>query len=156
MRKLDVRRSDLIVVYDKLGMLSAPRAFWLFKTFGIPNVKILNGTYSKWLAEGREIEKGDNETAWRRLGRKTSETEDFRFELDEKRIRFYEEMVKIGESRTVPILDSRFASVFTQGNVPSSVNVPFPDVLNPDKTYKSVEALTALFQQHSIKNPAGD
>ena len=48
MKSVGVRKSDLIVVYDKIGMVSAPRAFWLLKTFGIENVKILNGVFPKW------------------------------------------------------------------------------------------------------------
>jgi thiosulfate/3-mercaptopyruvate sulfurtransferase len=48
MKKLDVRKSDTIVVYDKSGMLSAPRAFWMLKSFGASDVRILNGTFSKW------------------------------------------------------------------------------------------------------------
>jgi len=66
MRKLNVRKSDLIVVYDKLGMISAPRAYWLMRTFGLPNVRILNGVFNKWQAEQRAIETGDVETAWRK------------------------------------------------------------------------------------------
>jgi thiosulfate/3-mercaptopyruvate sulfurtransferase len=44
MKQLDVRKSDHIVVYDQAGMLSAPRAFWMLKTFGAPHVMLLNGT----------------------------------------------------------------------------------------------------------------
>jgi len=48
LKKIDVRRSDTIVVYDKSGMLSSPRAFWMLKSFGALDVRILNGTFSKW------------------------------------------------------------------------------------------------------------
>ena len=48
MRKINVKKSDLIVVYDKIGMISAPRAHWLLKAFGAPNVRILNGVFNKW------------------------------------------------------------------------------------------------------------
>jgi len=51
MRKLNIKKSDLIVVYDKLGMISAPRAFWVMRTFGAPNVRILNGAFNKWQGE---------------------------------------------------------------------------------------------------------
>jgi thiosulfate/3-mercaptopyruvate sulfurtransferase len=44
-QSIDVRRSDTVVVYDKIGMISAPRAFWMLKTFGHGNVYILNGTF---------------------------------------------------------------------------------------------------------------
>jgi thiosulfate/3-mercaptopyruvate sulfurtransferase len=81
MRAVNVRKSDIIVVYDKVGMLSAPRAYWLFKSFGLSDVLILNGTFSKWIAENRAVESGDNEAAWRRLRESVStDAETFTFD----------------------------------------------------------------------------
>jgi thiosulfate/3-mercaptopyruvate sulfurtransferase len=71
MRKLNIRKSDIVVVYDKVGMLSSPRAFWLLKLFGMPNVHLLNGTFSKWEAEKRPVIEGDTPCAWSRVNRKT-------------------------------------------------------------------------------------
>jgi thiosulfate/3-mercaptopyruvate sulfurtransferase len=48
MQLLNVRKNDIVVVYDKIGKVSAPRAFWMLKTFGIENVAILNGSFTKW------------------------------------------------------------------------------------------------------------
>lgn len=91
-----MRKNDLIVVYDKIGMVSAPRAYWLFKTFGVPNVRILNGTFSKWISESRPVDQGDEPSAWSRVGRKTSPgPEDFNFHYNDKRVRFFEDMVEI-------------------------------------------------------------
>lgn len=67
MKTINVRKNDIVVVYDKIGMVSAPRAFWLLKTFGLPNVMILNGSFHKWQAENRAIEEGDTESAWKRI-----------------------------------------------------------------------------------------
>ena len=67
MKAVGVRKSDIVVVYDKIGMISAPRAFWLFKTFGLENVFLLNGVFNKWQAEGRAIESGDAEPAWKKI-----------------------------------------------------------------------------------------
>jgi thiosulfate/3-mercaptopyruvate sulfurtransferase len=35
MKAVNVRKSDYIVVYDKIGKVSAPRAYWILKTFGL-------------------------------------------------------------------------------------------------------------------------
>jgi thiosulfate/3-mercaptopyruvate sulfurtransferase len=51
MRRCDVRKSDIVVVYDRVGMLSSPRAYWMLKLFGLTNVYILNGTFAKWETE---------------------------------------------------------------------------------------------------------
>lgn len=58
MRKCNVRKNDIVVVYDRVGMLSSPRAYWMMKLFGMPNVMILDGTFTKWDAERRLIESG--------------------------------------------------------------------------------------------------
>lgn len=67
MKALNVRKSDYIVVYDKIGKVSAPRAYWILKTFGLQNVAILNGAFSKWVAEGRHTEDGDTEKAFKKI-----------------------------------------------------------------------------------------
>jgi thiosulfate/3-mercaptopyruvate sulfurtransferase len=66
MKNLNVRVKDYIICYDKSGMLSSPRAYWMFKVFGAPNVYILNGTFSKWKSENRPLESGDVSSAWHR------------------------------------------------------------------------------------------
>ena len=83
MRKCDVRKNDIVVVYDCVGMLSSPRAYWMMKLFGMPNVMILNGTFSKWEAEKRAIESGESDGAWKRVGRKKStNTDDFSYSVN--------------------------------------------------------------------------
>ena len=47
-----------IVVYDELGLQSAPRVYWTFRTMGAKDVRILEGGGAKWRAEGRPIEAG--------------------------------------------------------------------------------------------------
>jgi thiosulfate/3-mercaptopyruvate sulfurtransferase len=59
MKKLGIRTSEPLVVYDNKGMYSAPRVFTLFKYFGHPNVRILNGGFKKWKAEGRPTAHGE-------------------------------------------------------------------------------------------------
>jgi thiosulfate/3-mercaptopyruvate sulfurtransferase len=82
MRLINVRKSDIIVVYDKIGMISAPRAFWLFKTFGLPNVMLLNGSFSKWQAENKALEEGDVESAFKRVRKTQPAEDDFKFSFN--------------------------------------------------------------------------
>lgn len=112
MKFLNVRKSDTIVIYDKIGMVSAPRAFWLFKTFGIPNVMILNGSFHKWNLENKSIETGDVETAWRKFRTNQPSNDDFNFTLNQSHIRKYEEIVKIAKEKSHQIVDTRFAKVY--------------------------------------------
>ncbi|MFS8038153.1 3-mercaptopyruvate sulfurtransferase [Xanthobacter sp. AM11] len=47
-----------IVVYDSVGLFSAPRVWWTFRAFGATDVKLLDGGLPKWLAEERPVEDG--------------------------------------------------------------------------------------------------
>lgn len=82
MKALDIRKSDNIVVYDQNGSLSAPRAYWIFKNFGLPNVCILNGSFFKWEQEHRLVESGDKPNAWKRIRTTLPKPDDFNFELN--------------------------------------------------------------------------
>lgn len=143
MKAVNVRKSDHIVVYDKIGKVSAPRAYWILKTFGIENVAILNGSFSKWIAENRPIEDGDSEKAWKKIRHSDSVAplpDDFNFNCDTSRVRLYEEIVKISNFNLVAsdtkgpdaikIIDSRLDAIYDLGHIPSSVNIPFTHMLN--------------------------
>src|SRR5437764_10008338 len=55
---LGIGDGDTIVVYDGLGMFSAPRVWWTFRLFGAEKVFILEGGFPKWKAESRAIDTG--------------------------------------------------------------------------------------------------
>ena len=58
MKKMGIGDGMRIVVYDTLGMFSAPRAWWTFRAMGHEDVAVLDGGLKKWKAEGRELEDG--------------------------------------------------------------------------------------------------
>lgn len=93
MKYYDARKSDTFVVYDKRGMLSAPRAYWMLKSFGVQSVRILDGTFSRWETDGYEIERGEKESAFRRLDRKTKpKADDFDYKRDVSRNILFDEI----------------------------------------------------------------
>ena len=55
---LGIGDGDTVVVYDNLGLYSAPRVWWTFRIFGAKEVFILDGGLPKWKAEGRPLEHG--------------------------------------------------------------------------------------------------
>jgi thiosulfate/3-mercaptopyruvate sulfurtransferase len=56
---LGISEADTIVVYDGLGLFSAPRVWWTFGIFGVKNVFMLDGGMPAWLAEKRKTESGE-------------------------------------------------------------------------------------------------
>lgn len=57
MKALDIRRNDLIICYDRLGIFSSARVWYMMKLFGAQNVAVLNGGYVKWEKENLPIAK---------------------------------------------------------------------------------------------------
>lgn len=47
------------IVYDAVGIFSAPRLWWTLKVFGAEKVSILAGGLPVWKAEGRPLEQGE-------------------------------------------------------------------------------------------------
>ena len=80
---------------------------------------------------------------------------DFDFLCDNTRVRDYKEIVKISNFNLVAsdtkgpdaikIIDTRLDVTYDLGHIPSSINIPFVQMLNPDKTFKSEDKLREIF-----------
>jgi thiosulfate/3-mercaptopyruvate sulfurtransferase len=60
---LGIAETDIIVVYDGVGLGGAPRVWWTFRLFGAEKVFILDGGLPKWKAENRPMETGPSRRA---------------------------------------------------------------------------------------------
>jgi thiosulfate/3-mercaptopyruvate sulfurtransferase len=58
MGELGIGDEMRIVVYDGAGLFAAPRVWWMLKTFGASDVRILDGGLPKWLSENRPTKAG--------------------------------------------------------------------------------------------------
>ena len=57
-RRLGVSATSTVVVYDSVGLFSAPRVWWTFRAMGHDQVFVLDGGLPRWIAEGRPVEAG--------------------------------------------------------------------------------------------------
>ena len=55
---LGISSGDTVVAYDSGAWVAAPRAWWMFLSFGHRKVKVLDGGLQKWLREGRPTHSG--------------------------------------------------------------------------------------------------
>jgi thiosulfate/3-mercaptopyruvate sulfurtransferase len=53
---LGISNEDIIIVYDHLGLFSAPRAWWTWHVFGHKKVAVLDGGLPAWKAAGGDVE----------------------------------------------------------------------------------------------------
>jgi thiosulfate/3-mercaptopyruvate sulfurtransferase len=51
-QQLGIDNNSIIIVYDTIGVYSAPRAWWMFRAMGHENVHVLNGGLPAWKKAG--------------------------------------------------------------------------------------------------------
>lgn len=59
MRKLHIRKTDDILLYDHMGFFSVGRIALMFRYFGAKKVRIINGGMKKWTLEGKPTYAGE-------------------------------------------------------------------------------------------------
>jgi thiosulfate/3-mercaptopyruvate sulfurtransferase len=55
-RSLGINSDSCIIVYDRIGVYSSPRARWMFKAMGHNQIAVLDGGLPQWIADGHETE----------------------------------------------------------------------------------------------------
>jgi len=55
MRRLGVQHNSMVVVYDSVGIFSAPRAWWMLRAMGHSCVAVLDGGLPAWKQAGHAV-----------------------------------------------------------------------------------------------------
>jgi thiosulfate/3-mercaptopyruvate sulfurtransferase len=138
-----------IVIYDEVGLFSAPRVWWEFLTMGAPDIRILEGGGPKWRAEGRPLASGEARP------KPGTFTPHFLPEL----VRSLDEM-QAAVAAGGQIADARPAGRFAgrdpeprpglkSGHMPGARSVPSTDLV-ADGRMKPVSELKALFDAAGV------
>jgi thiosulfate/3-mercaptopyruvate sulfurtransferase len=126
MGQFGISDSDHIVVYDSVGLYSAPRVWWTFRVFGARNVSILEGGLPKWVAEGRPTESGDAAPA----------PKTFAAEMDVGAVAMLADVRMALADESAQVVDARSPERFSgkapeprpglrSGHMPGAFNVPY-------------------------------
>ena len=51
--EMGISSDHRVVVYDSVGLFSAPRVWWMFRAFGHDNVAVMTGGFRAWQNQGR-------------------------------------------------------------------------------------------------------
>ncbi len=146
MGALGISEKDTIVVYDAVGLYSAPRVWWSFLIFGAKNAFILDGGFPAWKAEGRPVEAGDVKR----------EPRTFNAEMDTGAVAMHSDVQMALNDASAQVVDARSAGRFAgkepeprpglrAGHMPGSLNVPFADIVengrlvSPERIKKAFE-----------------
>lgn len=151
MQALGIGDGDRIVVYDYSPHHSSARAWWMFRSFGVKEVAILDGGFVKWQAEGRGTEAGDKDQRRAHF-----------IALHEGSTLADKDFVhSIAGDRDYQIVDARGVSRFAgeepeprpgvvPGHIPGSLNLPQSRLFNPDNSWKRGDALREAFTEAGV------
>ena len=149
---LGISSGDTVVAYDSGGWVAAPRAWWMFLSFGHRNVKVLDGGLKKWLSEGRPTHSG----------KVTPKPGKFRAELDPGFVRSKQQLLGNLETRAEQLVDARPRPRFEgtvaepwpgrrSGHIPGSRNVPYAELFDAKTgAMKSLEELRQAFKSAGV------
>lgn len=151
MRAMGIGDGHQVVVYDSLGMFSAPRVWWTFKLMGKADVAVLDGGLPKWIAEGREIEDLPPMVRDRHM-------------TVQRQAHLVKDVSQVASASKLgdwQILDARAGERFRgeieeprpglrAGHIPGAKNLFFRDILNADNTMKAPDELRVLFEQAGV------
>lgn len=150
---LGISNADTVVVYDSGGWVAAPRAWWMFLSYGHGNVRILNGGLKKWKAEGRAVESGEFK----------AKPATFKATYDPKRVRSIEQMIANVASKAEQVIDARAVERFEgrapeprpgirSGHIPGARNVPYNNLFDAATgVMKSLDDLRKAFSGAGVK-----
>ena len=154
MSTLGVSDNSTIVIYEQEGVFSAPRAWWMLRTFGAKNVYLLDGGLTAWTEVGLPTESGPVQHA----------ASTFHATLNTEAVR---DLTHLKEKITnhQQILDARSAARFngtapeprpglSSGHMPGATSVPFTELVE-DGRLKPADKLRDLFlaKQVDLEQP---
>ena len=156
-RELGISSHHKIVVYDRLGIYSSPRVWWMFKTMGHQEVAVLDGGLLTWQKENFPTESTGsfkNTTDWQRGN--------FVATFNPSLITSAENVLSSINDENILILDARSPGRFAAtepepradlkgGHIPNSMNLHYKALLHNDKMLP-VEELKEVLSNFNIEN----
>ncbi|PIE08317.1 MAG: 3-mercaptopyruvate sulfurtransferase [Rhodobacterales bacterium] len=150
-REMGVGDGHQIVVYDSLGIFSAPRLWWTFRVFGKTDIAVLDGGLPKWLAEGRPVTDAPPVIRDRHMI----------VDPQPDMVKDVTEVAAASKLGDWQLLDARAADRFRgeapeprpglrRGHIPGARNLPWDTLLNENGTMKDVATLRSLFTAAGI------
>jgi thiosulfate/3-mercaptopyruvate sulfurtransferase len=149
MGRLGIGDEHLVVVYDDEGNHLAARLWWLLNYYGHPAVRLLDGGYPKWVAEGRavtaEIPRHPPAVFTPRI------QPEWQASSEEVRGAIGAPGVRLVDCRGPALFRGEATRGERKGRIPGAVNVPITTLWEgPYKTWKDEAALRAILKAAGV------
>ncbi|WP_196885091.1 sulfurtransferase [Aureivirga sp. CE67] len=154
-RKIGINNDSILVVYDKLGVFSSPRVWWMFHAMRFKNIAVLDGGFPAWKKEGGETEE---------MELKEYPTGNFEAKYhyssfcDKNYVKDTIDELMITTCDARP--EGRFCGTTPEprpglrgGHIPNSVNIPFTSIIKDGKIVSKAElekAFDGISKTHEL------
>jgi len=157
--KNGINRDTTVILYGDNKNWWAAYALWVFKLFGHPDVRLLDGGRELWIAEGRELTKEVTVKA----------AVDYpEIERDDRSIRAYRDDVLAHLGK--PLVDVRSPQEYSGerthmpnypeegalrgGHIPGAASIPWSKAANEDASFRSFSELRELYIESEKLDPS--
>jgi len=157
MAEKGIARNTTVVFYGDKNNWWACYAFWVFKLFGHPDCRIMNGGRKKWIDEGRGLSK--ETPSYPRTDYQSPRR-------DDKTIRAFRGDVMAHLEKKLPLVDVRSPQEYTGerlhmpdypnegalrgGHIPGAKSIPWAKAVQENGTFKPAAELEALYESQGI------
>ena len=155
LRRLGVNSDSAIVVYDSLGIVSAPRAWWMLHAMGHRHCAVLDGGLPAWRQAGHEVSTDEPQ--------ETTRSGNFIANRQSTLVSDWREVLLATTAEHVSIVDARSADRFHArapeprpglrgGHMPGARNLPFDTLTDKGYMRPLPELKQALAEQVPATN----
>jgi thiosulfate/3-mercaptopyruvate sulfurtransferase len=152
-QQLGINQDSAIVAYDRVGVYSSPRAWWMFRAMGHDQVAVLDGGLPAWIEAGHETVA--------QLADLPMQRGDFVSRPQPEMFVDSDDVKTALNNPTFSVIDARSEGRFKgqepelreglrRGHMPNAINIPFTSVLEKGKM-SSKSKLRSTFEPYKDK-----
>ncbi|MGI4829984.1 MAG: 3-mercaptopyruvate sulfurtransferase [Janthinobacterium lividum] len=149
MAELGIADTMTIVVYEQANVFSAPRAWWMLRTFGAQHVHVLDGGLQAWTQAGLPTEAGPVQRS----------ATTFHASLQADAVQDFAQLQGALANHDT-VLDARSFGRFSgtspepraglhAGHMPGATNMPYTDLVQANR-FKTIDELRAVFAEKNV------
>lgn len=152
-----ITNDTTLILYGDFNNWFAAFAFWVFKYYGVKDVRLMNGGRKKWIEEDKELTKDVPLT----------QRSDYKVSRPDESVRVYlDDVRKAISAGNVALVDVRSPKEYSGeilappeyptehaqrgGHIPGAKNIPWAQAVKDDGTFKTVEELENLYKPKGV------
>lgn len=150
MGQLGIDEHTHVVAYDDFGGIFAARLWWGLNYYGHEKVSVLDGGWTKWLAEKRPVTADPPIVTPKRFHAKPNAA--WRLTIEQVHEGIQNANLILVDVRTPDEYNGKTSRAKRFGHIPTALNLPRGDLIAPDNTMLPVEALRLKLAHIGITN----